>query len=389
MQLNISDSFIKTFILGFLSPFSYIATLLGAPPNFSAKYLLDAKQYPSLFDKEVIKSSKNNNLINNFNINIFTPKVQFPLNQINIENQNSNIYEIKQEESNKEKIKENKDNINNKYLELDDNIINYFELNKKEDPNYINNIYLNKSIYLINYPEDKEIVVSYGQCSKLNNSEIIHYCSTKEGSSGSPILLINNQKLIGIHYGASEHHEYNKGTLLIYSIIEFQNKFKNINKDNYIIAEFDIKEDNKNIRIINTYEQYYKKYKFLEYKKEYEDVAAHFAEPITCPDTYLEHMYTDSPTSWYYDDLRHDIKEIMSKYDFRNFAYEYPHHTLEPGAVCSEFPEEPCYFRYDELFKAGCNIRYLPAIETGSYMSKNEITVVKAFYALRNVFGDL
>ena len=128
---------------------------------------------------------------------------------------------------------------------------------------------------------------------------------------------------------------------------------------------------------------------YKQYKKEYEDVAAHFAEPIACPNTYLEHVYTDSPTSWYYDDLRHDIKEIMSKYDFRNFAYEYPHHTLEPGAVCSEFPEEPCYFRYDELFKAGCDIRYLPAIETGSYESGTEITVVKAFYALRNVFGDL
>ena len=32
----------------------------------------------NLLDKKVIKSSKNNNLINNFNINIYTPKVQFP-----------------------------------------------------------------------------------------------------------------------------------------------------------------------------------------------------------------------------------------------------------------------------------------------------------------------
>ena len=49
-----------------------------------------------------------------------------------------------------------KDNINNKYLELDDNIIDYFELEEKEDPNYLNNIYSNKSIYIINYhPEDK------------------------------------------------------------------------------------------------------------------------------------------------------------------------------------------------------------------------------------------
>ena len=51
----------------------------------------------SILDKEVNKSSKNNH-IKTVNINIFTPKVQIPLNQINIENQNSNIYNIKEKE---------------------------------------------------------------------------------------------------------------------------------------------------------------------------------------------------------------------------------------------------------------------------------------------------
>ena len=95
----------------------------------------------------------------------------------------------------------NKDKLNNQYLELEDNIINYFNLNKSEKPDFLNKIYSNKSIYIINYPEDKEVVVSYGQSPILNGSKIQHYCSTKSGSSGSPILLINNQKLIGIHYG--------------------------------------------------------------------------------------------------------------------------------------------------------------------------------------------
>ena len=112
--------------------------------------------------------------------------------------------------------------------------------------------------------------------------KIKHKCSTKEGCSGSPILLINNQKLIGIHYGSSKHYDYNYGTLLIYSIKEFQNiknnilifneegKEENIN-NNYIIAEFDIKEDNQNIRIINSYEQCYIEHPFEKYKKEYEN----------------------------------------------------------------------------------------------------------------------
>ena len=128
---------------------------------------------------------------------------------------------------------------------------------------------------------------------------------------------------------------------------------------------------------------------YKQYKKEFEDVTAHFSEPITCPDTYLEHIYTGSPASWYYDGLQYDIKELMSKIDFRELAYDYPHHTLEPGAVFSEFPKGPCYLRYDELFNTGCNVRYLPAIETGTYDFRNEITVVEAFSALRNVFGDL
>ena len=43
------------------------------------------------------------------------------------------------------------------------------------------------------------------------------------------------------------------------------------NKDNYIIGEFEIKEDNENIRIINSYEQVNREDKFVKYKKEYEN----------------------------------------------------------------------------------------------------------------------
>ena len=72
------------------------------------------------------------------------------------------------------------DNLNNKFIELDENIINYFKLNKKENPNYLNKIYSNKSIYILNYPENKNIVVSYGQPSNINDSKIYHYCQQKK-----------------------------------------------------------------------------------------------------------------------------------------------------------------------------------------------------------------
>ena len=125
------------------------------------------------------------------------------------------------------------------------------------------------------------------------------------------------------------------------------------------------------------------------YKKEWEETAARFAEPITCPDTYLEHIYMGSPESRFSRDLRHDIKKIMSKHDHRQFAYDHPFHTSEPGAVFSGLPGDTRYFRYDELFRTGCDIKYLPAVNTGSYASKDEIKSVEAFLALRNVFGDL
>ena len=60
-------------------------------------------------------------------------------------------------------IIEIKDNgkLNNKYLELDDEIMNYFQSNKEDEFNYLSDLYSNKSIYLINYPENKDVVVSY------------------------------------------------------------------------------------------------------------------------------------------------------------------------------------------------------------------------------------
>lgn len=129
---------------------------------------------------------------------------------------------------------------------------------------------------------------------------------------------------------------------------------------------------------------------YRQYKKQWEEAAAKFAVQITCEDTYLKHIFMYSPGSYYYEDLMHDMKKIMSRFDFRKLAYQYPHYTSEPGAIFSEeLPEEECFFRYDELFKAGCDIKYLPAIETGRYESKDLIKGVEAFMALRNVFGDI
>ena len=55
-------------------------------------------------------------------------------------------------------IKEDKDNLNNKYLELDDEIINYFKLDIKNRPKYLDILYNNESIYLLHHLDEKEIL---------------------------------------------------------------------------------------------------------------------------------------------------------------------------------------------------------------------------------------
>ena len=81
-----------------------------------------------------------------------------------------------------------------------------------------------------NYYYGQKLAVSYGIIKdKFMDKEynFIHYCCTEKGSSGSPILNITNNKIIGIHKSAEERKEYNVGAFLYYSIKEFINKYNN------------------------------------------------------------------------------------------------------------------------------------------------------------------
>ena len=126
------------------------------------------------------------------------------------------------------------DKINCNYFEFENN--KYIEKNIKE------------SIYILHYPGNENISVSYGIIDSINSIdeyEFIHYCSTDNGSSGSPIINLKNKNIIGIHKGANKglKDKYNLGIFLKFPIdeyiqqnykekyaIEFNKKFKmNIN----------------------------------------------------------------------------------------------------------------------------------------------------------------
>ena len=118
------------------------------------------------------------------------------------------------------------DNINN-YLELDDNLF------KEETQAYYKDI----SIYILHYPLGNKDSVSYGLSLDINDSEIKHLCSTEHGSSGSPILNLSNNKVIGIHKKGSKIFNFNLGTCLKFPLNDFFRKNKE-KKPNIKILNF-------------------------------------------------------------------------------------------------------------------------------------------------------
>ena len=111
------------------------------------------------------------------------------------------------------------DNIND-FLELDEQVIENIISNKNNNKDFEG-----KTIYTIQYPQEG-LSVSYGILDRLDNAyDFLHKCSTYKGSSGSPIMGINN-KIIGIHkgdlhIGNDNGREYNIGAFLNLAINEF------------------------------------------------------------------------------------------------------------------------------------------------------------------------
>jgi len=117
------------------------------------------------------------------------------------------------------------------------------------DSNYINgyNIYKNNDIFTVQYPLGKDAVIASGIIVDIDGYEFDHNISTDEGSSGCPIILLNNNinliQVIGIHKSGSYDENINSGTFIgelinyINNNINIVNKpeEKNENNDNAII----------------------------------------------------------------------------------------------------------------------------------------------------------
>ena len=121
-----------------------------------------------------------------------------------------------------------------------DNIFHFLELD-------ITNNNINEIIYILQYPGKLKSSISYGKIIDIVGYNMYNDCSTLKGSSGGPILLLKNYKVIGIHKIFNGYN--NIGTSLIEPIKEFNSIFLNENKIiknsyiNCILCEYSIKNE--------------------------------------------------------------------------------------------------------------------------------------------------
>lgn len=205
--------------------------ILQQMKNCIAKIKLENSYGTGFFISIPLQNKNTNVLITNYHIidHKFleeNKKIELSLNNdkqmkiINLEEKRI-IYINKQFDITLIEVKE-QDNIKN-FLKLDENIL--------KDNSEI--LYNKLSIYILHYTKSNNALVSYGILKEINNHNFLHSCNTKEGSSGSPIINLSNNKVIGIHKNWFSQKNSNKGIYLKYPLKDF---YDDLNK--YLYGEF-------------------------------------------------------------------------------------------------------------------------------------------------------
>ena len=259
--------------------------------NNSFKYIMT--NY-NLISENLINNIINIQLYNNRNINIklYNRDMKF-YNNLDI-----TIIEIKESDGIIEDID---------FLDYDLNYIKGYEQ------------YLNMDIFTLQYLRNKGIYIAIGNIKDIFNIyEFIHNLNTEKVSSGSPIILFDSLKVIGIHKGGDKNKKINYGSF----IGEIINEIEYLKENNYIIGEIYISEEDigKNIRIINSYEEICRNY-LVEIKEEKHKNEKEIKE---CK---IEINDEKIPFCYYYKSEkkgRYKIKYIFDKYLTNiNFMFSY------------------------------------------------------------------
>ena len=184
--------------------------------GFFCKISLSDKEYINAFitnnhviNEKYLENEKEITIKINKGKNIIVDKIQYSNDTFKYTNKE---YDITIIEINK--------NDNYQFLELDENILDDYK-------GYIGN-----SIYILHYPnnfDEIKAAVSFGilksnfEDKKYNFK---HFCCTEFGSSGAPILHLENNKIIGIHKEADKNKQYNIGAFLYEPLKEIINKYR-------------------------------------------------------------------------------------------------------------------------------------------------------------------
>ena len=126
--------------------------------------------------------------------------------------------------------------------------------------------YKNVDVFTIEHPYGKNALCSTGKIVKINEDKLYefdHNIATDYGSSGSPILLLNDNinliKIIGIHKNSDEKKRINGGTFIreiINEIKKDSEKNKNISENHFTFKNIGEKKFNDNLGIVNSCEEY-------------------------------------------------------------------------------------------------------------------------------------
>ena len=117
-----------------------------------------------------------------------------------------------------------------------DGIKDFFEIEPDLFKYDINEILKDNEIFILQFPGGDDLSFSHGIIKSIKDNIIIHNASTKEGSSGSPIIRRTDKNyVIGLHFGGKKNkgkdkYLYNLATNIIYILDDIKkNEISEIN----------------------------------------------------------------------------------------------------------------------------------------------------------------
>ena len=194
--------------------------------------------------------------------------------------------------------------LSNRYIEYFDGIFDITAIELKRSDEFVNYIdyldydlnyikgytqYKNINIFNLGYPKGLNSVAESGKIEKIIENEFYHDINTEKGSSGSPIILFNTLKVIGIHKQADIEKKLNVGTFID---VIFKKIDENMRDKKENLNEINEEENAANIIEIELLDQYKCKITYKLSEKNYTDLGFLIRIPIFNKTSYINGILT-------------------------------------------------------------------------------------------------